>query len=466
MSRQRDAIRELEGLFGDRLIIEPHILALYSHDASPERGVMPMALVYLNDANDAVSLVRLAVNYGLKLLPIGSSTSLSGNATPILENTVMVSMEKMNSIIEVSDIDWVARVQPGIKVDDLNLELASYGLQWPVDPASSKTATIGGVINNGGGGMRGAKFGPAAYWVLGLEAVIGTGDIIRVGCRTVKCREGYNLLQLFIGSEGTLGIVTEATLRLAPLPESFVGLMASFRNAESLVNSVIKAREARLWPMVTEFIDDKVAQLVGLDGRYYLWVGVDTYGGSETQILTKLNDIMKSNGGEIINTATTWQEFSKILEPRRMLYSAQLKAAFSDYGNDAFVIFEDIAVPMSKIPEAVRSIQELSVRYGVKMTLGGHIGDGNLHPGVWANRQDKEEIGRVMKFFEEVGRLAIKLEGTISAEHGIGTLKKNLLRESVGSRNSSNANSVIGLMREIKRVFDPHNIFNPSKIFD
>ncbi|WP_367834291.1 FAD-binding oxidoreductase [Vulcanisaeta sp. JCM 16159] len=358
-----------------------------------------MAVVQPVSVDEVVKVVKLAIDHGFKIVPVGSSTSLSGNATPKLENTVIVSLERMSSIIEVSDIDWYARVQPGIKVDELNLELMGYGLQWPVDPASSKSATVGGVISNGGGGMRGAKYGPASHWVLGLEAVIGTADIVRIGCRTVKCREGYNLVQLFIGSEGTLGVITEATLRLAPLPESFVGIMARFGNAESLVDAVIKVRRDRLWPMVTEFVDDKTAQLLNLEPRYYLWIGVDTYAGSEQGVLMKLSNAIVLNGGEIIGKALTWQDFSKLLEPRKMLYSAQLKAAFGDYGMDAFLLIEDIAVPMSKLPEAVRELQELSKKYGVKMMLGGHIGDGNLHPAIWARRSDKDEVERVMRFF-------------------------------------------------------------------
>ncbi len=464
--RQGDVIKELEAVFKDRLFTEPHILALYSHDASSEVGVKPMAVVQPVSVDEIIKVVKLAIDHGFKIVPVGSSTSLSGNATPKLENTVIVSMERMNSIIEVSDTDWYARVQPGIKVDELNLELMGYGLQWPVDPASSKTATVGGVISNGGGGMRGAKYGPASHWVLGLEAVIGTGDVIRVGCRTVKCREGYNLVQVFIGSEGTLGIVTEATLRLAPLPESFVGVMARFRSAESLVNAVIRVRRDKLWPMVTEFIDDITAQILNLEPGYYLWIGIDTYTGSEQQILTKLSGDISLSGGEVINRASTWQEFSKILEPRRMLYSATLKAAFNDYGTDVFVAFEDIAVPMSKLPEAVREIQSLGKKYNVRMNLGGHIGDGNLHPAVWARRSDRDEMERVLRFFEDVGKLAIRLNGTVSAEHGIGTQKKGLLREAIGSRNNGNSDTVIGLMRNIKRIFDPYGVFNPGKIFD
>lgn len=253
---------------------------------------------------------------------------------------------------------------------------------------------------------------------------------------------------------------------MAPLPESFVGVMARFGNAESLVDAVIRVRRDKLWPMVTEFIDDITAQILNLEPGYYLWIGVDTYTGSEQQILSKLSADISSSGGEIINRASTWQEFSKILELRRMLYSATLKAAFNDYGTDVFVAFEDIAVPMSKLPEAVREIQSLGKKYNVKMNLGGHIGDGNLHPAVWARRSDRDEMDRVLRFFEDVGKLAIRLNGTVSAEHGIGTQKKGLLREAISSRNDGNSDMVIGLMKGIKRIFDPHGIFNPGKIFD
>jgi D-lactate dehydrogenase (cytochrome)/glycolate oxidase len=460
----RDVIRELEGVFKDRLITESHILALYSHDASSEVGIMPMALVYPESTNEITTLVKLAINYGFKLLPVGSSTSLSGNATPKLGNTVIVAMERMNKVIEVSDVDWVARVQPGIKVDDLNLELAGYGLQWPVDPASSKTATVGGVINNGGGGMRGAKFGPAAYWVLGLEVVIGTGDVIRVGCRTVKCREGYNLLQLFIGSEGTLGITTEATLRLAPLPESFVGLMAEFSNIEPLVNAVINVKRARLWPIITEFVDDVTAEVLNLNRKYYLWLGIDTNSGGERSILEKLRSLIKSNGGDIVNEADSMQSFMKVLEPRRALYSAGLKYAFSKYGADSVVVWEDIAVPISKLPDAVREIYDLSRKYGMEILLGGHVGDGNLHPGLIFRRNiSEEEMRKVSGFISEIGEVGIKYGGTPSAEHGIGTMKKELLRAKYRSLNSENA---IDIMKRIKEIFDPHGILNPGKIFD
>ncbi|ABO08643.1 FAD-binding oxidoreductase [Pyrobaculum calidifontis] len=458
----KTVLKELESIFGDRLYTEPQILALYSREASSESGRLPLAVVYPANPDEVVELVKTAIKNRLKIVPLASSTSLSGNTVTKEEGVVAVSFEKMVKVLEISDVDWYARVQPGIRVDELNLELSKYGLQWPVDPASARAASVGGVIANGGGGVKGARYGPASHWVLALEAVIGTGDVIRVGCSTVKCREGYNLMQLFIGSEGTLGIVTEATLRLAPLPQSFVGVMSRFQDVMPLVDAVIEVRRSRIWPTVAEFVDREVAKLVGLGEGYYLWLGCEVTPGGEKNMLNALSNVLSSRG-EIIAVASSLGEFNKLLEPRRRLYSAQLNAAFEDYGTDAFLYIEDIAVPISKLGEAVKAIETLARKYRIKYAMGGHIGDGNLHPAAWARRSDEEEMSRVRQFYLEVGRLAIKLGGTISAEHGIGTHKKALLREAATAKGSD---VVLKLMKELKRVFDPYGVFNPGKIVD
>ena len=460
----KTVLKELESIFGDRLYTEPQVLALYGRDASSEEGVLPMAVVQPTSVGEMVELVKVAVRHGLKLVPVGSSTSLSGNAVVKWERAVVVSMEKMNKVVEVSEVDWYARAQPGVRVEELNLELARYGLQWPVDPASARVATVGGVLANGGSGLRGARYGPASHWVLALEAVIGTGEVVRLGCLTVKCREGYNLLQLFVGSEGTLGIITEAVLRLAPLPRHFVGIVARFNSPEPLVATVVEARRAGLWPIVAEFVDREVARLIGLGDGYYLWLGVDTSPGGEKTVLAKLVEVA-SAGGIVEATAESLGEFNKLLEPRRRLYSAQLKAAFNDYGDEAFLYFEDVAVPLSRVPEAIRAVEEAARRRGLRYNMGGHIGDGNLHPAAWARRSDPEEMERLMEFFLEVARLAVKLGGTVSAEHGIGIHKKPLLREAALAKNGG-SDVVLKLMKELKRVFDPYGVFNPGKIVD
>jgi glycolate oxidase len=323
-----DVVRALEDIVGERVYTDPDVLRLYSRDASFESGELPLAVVEPVDVDEVAKIVKLAIQYNKKVVVVGASTSLSGNAVPKTSDAIVISMAKMNNIIEVSEVDWYARVQPGVRVDELNLELARYGLQWPVDPASSKAATVGGVISNGGGGVKGAKYGPASHWVLALQAVIGTGDVINVGCYTVKCREGYNLLQLFIGSEGTLGVITEAVLRLAPLPQLFVGVLGQFNNVEDLVNTVIDIRKAKLWTVVNEFLDDRTSQLVGLDNKFHLWLGVDVNAGCEGKVLEQLKNSVAKNRGEVVGVAYSLGEFNKLLEPRRRLYYALVAGGF------------------------------------------------------------------------------------------------------------------------------------------
>ena len=336
----------------DKVVTDPDILRIYARDPASFEFELPLVVVYAESADDVVNVVNYAIKNKLYITPVFHSTSLSGNAATVARNTIVLSSERMNKILEVSDVDWLAVVQPGIKIDEFNLELMRYGLQWPVDPASSKTATVGGSVINGGGGVKGAKYGPAPHWVLALEAVIGTGERIRVGCRTLKCREGYDLLHLFVGSEGTLGVITEATVRLAPLPEAFVGIVAQYDDIVDLANTVVEARRRRLWLMVAEFMDDDGSELVGLGRKYTLWMGVDINAGSEEVVLTRLREVAEGNRGKVVAEAAKWGDFFKLLEPRRLLYPAPVKRAVESYGGNAVIMMADVAVPTSKLPEA------------------------------------------------------------------------------------------------------------------
>jgi glycolate oxidase len=340
----------------DKVVTDPDILRIYARDPASFEFELPLAVVYAESADDVVNVVNYAIKNKLYITPVFHSTSLSGNAATVARNTIVLSSERMNKILEVSDVDWLAVVQPGIKIDEFNLELMRYGLQWPVDPASSKTASVGGSIINGGGGVKGAKYGPAPHWVLALEAVIGTGERIRVGCRTLKCREGYDLLHLFVGSEGTLGVITEATVRLAPLPEAFVGIVAQYDDVVDLANTVVEARRRRLWLMVAEFMDDDGSDLVGLGRKYTLWMGADISAGSEEVVLTRLREVAEGNRGKVVAEAAKLGDFFKLLEPRRLLYPAPVKRAVESYGGNAVILMADVAVPTSKLPEAMREV--------------------------------------------------------------------------------------------------------------
>jgi FAD/FMN-containing dehydrogenases len=224
--------------------------------------------------------------------------------------------------------------------------------------------------------------------VLALEVVIGTGEVLRVGCRIVKCREGYDLLHLFTGSEGTLGLITEATVRLAPLPEAFVGVMAEFDDAQSLVRAVVEARRRRLWLLVAEFMDDAGSEFVGLPRRYTLWIGMDVTSGAEDVALARLRQVVEAAGGKISAEALDWGTFFKLLAPRRDLYPAPVKKAVEQYGGDAVIWMGDVAVPASTLPEALAEMKRLAEEYGVPTIFGGHVGDGNIHPVLWFSRRD------------------------------------------------------------------------------
>ncbi|MCU7786352.1 FAD-binding protein [Pyrobaculum sp. 3827-6] len=434
--------------FGERFIEDGVTARLYIRDASfIEFSESIAGVVFPVDEEEVVKLVRWAARNKVPLFPQGSATSLSGNASATAKG-VVVSFEKMDRV-EIDPVDGVAVVGPGVRLEELNVELARHGLFFPVDPGSVKSATVGGAIANGAGGMRGAKYGTMKDWVLGLRVVTGRGDLLRIGCRTYKCRNGYDLVRLFVGSEGTLGLVTEATLKLAPVPESAVAVLAYYDDLETLVEDVVRVRAGRLWPLFAEFLDAPTSAVVGLESRNALFLGVDVNGGAEERALRRLESLVR---GEVAQRALDWGNAMKLLEPRRRLFYGQISTAQRDGG---VLVIEDVAVPISKLPEAVRGLKKLAERHGLPLLLGGHIGDGNLHPATWYRRE--EGLGRVEKFLRDMAELVVKLNGTVSAEHGIGVLKKDLIKMELGE-------DALNYMRELKRVFDPYNILNPGKI--
>jgi D-lactate dehydrogenase (cytochrome)/glycolate oxidase len=252
-----------------------------------------------------------------------------------------------------------------------------------------------------------------------------------------------------VGSEGTLGLVTEAILKLAPVPESAVAVLAYYDDLETLVEDVVRVRAGRLWPLFAEFLDAPTSAVVGLENRNTLFLGVDVNAGAEERALRRLESLVR---GEVAQRALDWGNAMKLLEPRRKLFYGQISSAHKDGG---ILVIEDVAVPISKLPEAVRGLKKLAERHGLPLLLGGHIGDGNLHPATWYRRE--EGLGRVEKFLRDMAELVVKLNGTVSAEHGIGVLKKDLIKMELGEE-------ALNYMRELKRVFDPYNILNPGKI--
>ncbi len=465
----------MKNRLGDnRVIDDPAIVYLYSREPSGMKSEHVAAVVFPESEEDVSFLLRTAYKYNIAIYPQGSSTSLSGN-TIATRPGIVVSLERMNRILEVNIVDSNIIVEPGVRIDDLNEQLAKKGYMFPVDPASSSVATVGGAISNGAGGLRGAKYGTMREWVLGLRLGLADekGTIVSLGCRTVKCRSGYDLTRLIVGSEGTLGIVTRAILRITPLPENTVYTLSFFDKLEDLMDAFIEIKSSRLNPFMLEFMDAATVEYASKSlelpyrakGHMFL-VGVEVNNEAVERILNFLTGIMeKHNAHTVLSAVGDREAYEKqLFTVRKNLFTGQARYTLEQTGGSGriMVMIEDIVVPPSKVPEAVKRIRELGDKYGLTIFIGGHIGDGNLHPAV-GYVPGSGEREKIEEWFNNVMQIAFSLGGSVSAEHGIGLLKKKGLRNEYEYKQSM---KTLELMRAIKRVFDPKGILNPGKIVD
>ncbi|MEN2998975.1 MAG: FAD-linked oxidase C-terminal domain-containing protein, partial [Acidilobaceae archaeon] len=308
-------------------------------------------------------------------------------------------------------------------------------------------------------------------WVLGLNIVLPdeNGTELRVGCRTTKCRQGYDLVRLIVGSEGTLAIVTEATLKIAPLPEVVLTALAFFEELEDLYEAYKEIKESRVQPLILEFMDyettlhakEASGAPVEVEGHMLL-VGLDCNREALARMESWISELMRRHNAKKVFTAVKPEDSEKLFTLRRSLFPAQVFFGNKRYpGKRLIVLLEDIAVPPTQLLKAIHRIREVSSRYGLQVSIGGHVGDGNIHPSVAFPVDDEQTKKKVMEWYHEVAKIALELGGTVSAEHGIGTLKKSMLEmemEALGSRRA------LELMRGIKKVFDPKNILNPGKV--
>ncbi|MFN4046243.1 MAG: FAD-binding oxidoreductase, partial [Acidilobaceae archaeon] len=332
-------------------------------------------------------------------------------------------------------------------------------------------ATVGGAINGGAGGLRGAKYGTMRDWVLGLTIVLPdeAGTVMRIGCRTSKCRQGYDLVRLIVGSEGTLALVGEATLKITPIPETMATALAFFPTLESLFEAYKEIKSSGVQPLVMEFMDYETAKLAGeasqspikIEGHMFL-VGVDCNLEAVDRVESWLKRVMEKNKALKVYTSKTIEGAEPLFTIRRSLFPAQVAMASKLYpGRRKIVYMEDIAVPPSRLLEAVIAVKRISEEKGLKVSMGGHVGDGNLHPSVAFPVDDETIKKKVIEWELEVSKMAVELGGTVSAEHGIGLRKKEFLRMELEKLGSLKA---LEIMRGIKRVFDPKGILNPGKV--
>jgi len=305
-------------------------------------------------------------------------------------------------------------------------------------------------------------------WVLGVEAVLTTGEVINLGSKTLKCRQGYNLLKLIVGSEGTLCIVTKAILKIVPMPENIVYAAAFFDTAEDAMKAVAEIRKRRILPAILEFLDEDVVrmgkEIVDIDGEgNMLIVGVECNFEASDRLAKTLKEILSENARKVVIAKDTKEADEKnLMGLRRAFYPLAIKLGSEEFKTSStLVLIEDFAVPVSKLPEAIKIVKKIGKKYGFTVLVGGHVGDGNIHPMIWTSLEDETMLEKAKKFYIEVMEAALKLGGTVSAEHGIGEMKKLGLEMEMKYKKSERA---LEIMKEIKRIFDPKNILNPGKV--
>ena len=409
--------------------------------------VRPSAVVYATSEEDVVKAVRFAYERGIPVVPTGAGTSLSGHLQ--CEGCILIDLSKMNKILELNEVDWYVRVQPGVVLEDLFKFVESRGFFLPPDPASYFMCTVGGAIANSSGGMRGLKYGTFREWVLAVRVVLPDGTVVKLGEPFRKNRAGYDLVHLIAGSEGTLGIVTEAWLRVIPKPkgETYT-VMAFVPDLERAGEIVYQLRVNRVLPDLAEFIDDQVVEALNRHFNAGLPVpkgGLMFFRGDE-DVKEKVLKILSGRAEKV--EVAKGEEGDELLRLRAM-------GALALKAEAKYVYVEDIVVPVSRLVEAIRELKRIEEKYRVRMPVIAHIGDGNLHPNILLDRTENAE-----EIFEEVARIALKFNGSVSGEHGIGVQKANVMAEQIVNQNGE---KVLELMYGIKRLFDPKGIMNPGK---
>ncbi len=454
-------LQQLQNIVGaDDVLLDEETIVDYTHDESSIEPHYPEVVVRAETTEEVSKVVGLANREKIPVTPRGGGTGLCGGAVPV-KGGILLSLDKMNRILELDEENLMVTVEPGVFIKDVHDYVEKHGFLYPPDPGQ-KSGSIGGNISTNAGGMRGVKYGVTRDFVQELEVVLPSGEAVHLGGKTVKSSTGYSLIDLIIGSEGTLGVVTKATLRLVPLPKINVTLYApyeSLQNASETVSDIIKNK---IVPPAIEFIDQSsilVAErhlgrhMPRNDTPAYLMIRID--GNDEKSVNVDCNavaDICLKNKALDVLVANGKSEQEKLWEGRSCIIDAAKE--------ESFIEVLDCTVPRNRIPELIKGLNDVAGKYGIKCQNFGHAGDGNVHTNVLKKDISDEQWGKkVPKLIEEVYKLSISLGGTISGEHGIGLTRKRFLPLTLEK-------AQIELMKKIKRVFDPNNILNPGKIFD
>jgi glycolate oxidase len=452
-------VHDLHAIVGAEWVrMDPPALATYGQDALGQ-GHPPDVVVLPADTAQIAAIARLCDVNGLPLVVRGGGTGYTGGSVPT-QGGVLLSMERLNRILEIDQTNLLAVVEPNVITGELQREVERVGLFYPPDPASLDRSAIGGNVAECAGGPRAFKYGTTRRYVLGLEAVLPTGEVVRTGSKAVKNVVGYDLTQLLVGSEGTLAIITRIILRLVPKPPARATLLATFAGIDAAVAAVDALLRFRVVPAAIELVDadslDAVhhhlgQRIVPAGADAVLIVEVDGHAAAVEEERARVEQGCHEAGAHGVVRANTESEREQLWAVRRQL-SLALRAT------GLLKINHDVVVPRGRVPELFAAVSALKRDYGLRIACFGHAGDGNIHVNLMVNPDDSEELARARRAERTLFERVVGLEGSISGEHGIGFAKAKYLAIELSE-------TEIALMKRVKQAFDPHGILNPGKIF-
>ena len=451
-----ELLATLRAIVGDEnLLHDPADCLPYGYDNS-RREALPEAVLFPQDHDQTVKIVQLCNQHKIALTARGKGTGTTGATVPLFGGVVL-SFERMREIIKVDPANRVMVVTPGVTNQEVQKAAGEHGFFWPPDPTSAAVCTIGGNLAYNSSGPRAVKYGTPRENTLGLRAITGDGREIRCGVYTTKGVVGYDLTRLLIGSEGTLAIITEATLKLTPLPEAKRTLQAIYATIDDAAHAVSAIMAQAVVPCALEFIDGTAIEMI----RNYsksdlpkgagamLMIEVDGLSASLDEAVEKVSDAARNDGLIELMAATTKEEIQALWNTRKALSPALRNVAPKK-------INEDIVVPVSHLPELTRGLQQLSKKHGITIVNFGHAGNGNLHTNLLLDPDDPQQMRDAEACLDAVFNLVLKLNGTISGEHGVGIVKREFVAREIDE-------VTLGLMRQIKQQFDPNGILNAGK---
>lgn len=456
----QSVIEKLKEVVGDRhILLTPEDLLVYSYDANTLWSHLPDVVVLPQTIQQVSRIMKLADDNRIPVTPRGGGTNVSGGSIPI-QGGIVLCTTKMDRIININKATLVAEVEPGVVMQDFNQALGKEGLFYPPDPQSSPGCTIGGTIAENAGGPYGVKYGVTKQYLLGLQVVLASGEVVKLGGQTIKNRMGYELATLFAGSEGTLGIITGITVRLMPLPKSQKSMLAVFADMETAGEAVSRIIGSGIIPAKVEFVDNwflrRIEDLthmgLPLEAEALLLVQSDGELSAVEHEIEQVIQVCRDNGAQEVRAAKDQAEADRLWQIRKSAFGAI-------YSSAPTILSDDITVPRDKIAALIKKCKDIGLHYGFEVHFTGHAGDGNIHPSIQTDINDKDNFERALKAADEMVVATLELGGVISGEHGIGLEKRRYMKLGMDP-------AALRIMRDIKNVLDPHGILNPGKYWE